>query len=104
MAIYLADTGTVLIRRVLTHQPLFEPHRTHVYQRLVTRTGWPHIAVSCLVAGSSAVITLAWFSGIWWLGLAVTVVVVGVYLISPMLVPAERRTEDASSAPERRTT
>ena len=90
MAIYLADTGTVLIRRFLTHQPLFEPHRTHVYQRLVTRTGWPHITVSCLVAGLSALISAAWLAQILWLGVAVTVVAVALYLVSPLIVPVAR--------------
>lgn len=48
LALYLADTGTTLIRRVLKGEPWHQPHRDHVYQRLV-RLGWSHTQVAVVV-------------------------------------------------------
>jgi UDP-GlcNAc:undecaprenyl-phosphate GlcNAc-1-phosphate transferase len=51
-ALQLADTGWTLLRRVLTGEPWYQAHRTHVYQRL-TDVGWSHqrvTAVTLLVA------------------------------------------------------
>lgn len=41
LCIYLADTSATLVRRALRHERLSEPHRDHVYQRLVIG-GWSH--------------------------------------------------------------
>ncbi len=96
MIIYLADTGSTLIRRAIRREPLLRAHRSHVYQRLVRRTGWPHLAVSGLVAGLSLAITAAYFAPHPWIGVAVSVIAVAVYLISPEAWPwATRRTEEA---------
>lgn len=48
LTLYLADTGTTLIRRKLAGNSLHLPHRTHVYQRL-TDVGWSHTRVSALI-------------------------------------------------------
>ena len=53
LALYLADTGYTLARRVLKGERWFEAHRSHVYQRLVDH-GLSHLAVSALVALFSA--------------------------------------------------
>jgi UDP-GlcNAc:undecaprenyl-phosphate/decaprenyl-phosphate GlcNAc-1-phosphate transferase len=37
LAIYLADTGTVILRRVVAGQSVATPHRDHTYQKLVSR-------------------------------------------------------------------
>jgi UDP-N-acetylmuramyl pentapeptide phosphotransferase/UDP-N-acetylglucosamine-1-phosphate transferase len=50
LALYLADTGTTLLRRVLGGETWHLPHRTHVYQRL-TDQGFSHTQVSALVLG-----------------------------------------------------
>lgn len=88
-AIYIADTATVVIRRLRAGEPIHEAHRTHVYQRL-TDLGWTHQRVALFVA----VLTLA--AGVLgWLGLSssglrvVTDVailsVAALYLLSPTL-------------------
>jgi len=41
VALYVADTGLTLARRVQRHEPWHEPHRQHAYQRLVV-LGWSH--------------------------------------------------------------
>lgn len=48
LALYLADTGTTLLRRVRAGDAWHLPHRTHVYQRL-TDSGLTHSQVSALV-------------------------------------------------------
>ena len=48
LAIYLADTGSTLLRRVLRRETWYLPHRDHCYQRLV-RSGWSHMATTLLV-------------------------------------------------------
>jgi UDP-N-acetylmuramyl pentapeptide phosphotransferase/UDP-N-acetylglucosamine-1-phosphate transferase len=48
VAIYLADTGTTLIKRVLAGEVWHEPHREHAYQRLIRR-GWSHVRTTALV-------------------------------------------------------
>lgn len=88
LVLYLADTGTTLLRRALRGEPLLEPHRSHVYQRLIAATGWPHLAVGLMTAGGAAVMTAAWWVPGYWPGVVVTAVVVAVYLASPMLVGA----------------
>jgi UDP-N-acetylmuramyl pentapeptide phosphotransferase/UDP-N-acetylglucosamine-1-phosphate transferase len=49
LAIYVFDTGTTLVRRVLKGERWFEAHRSHSYQRL-TQLGIPHLAVASIVA------------------------------------------------------
>jgi UDP-GlcNAc:undecaprenyl-phosphate/decaprenyl-phosphate GlcNAc-1-phosphate transferase len=48
LAVYLADTGTTLLRRVRAGEPWRLPHKRHVYQRLVA-LGLPHTGVSAAV-------------------------------------------------------
>jgi len=48
LALYLADTGATLLRRIRAGEPWHLPHRTHVYQRL-TDLGMTHVQVSSLV-------------------------------------------------------
>jgi UDP-N-acetylmuramyl pentapeptide phosphotransferase/UDP-N-acetylglucosamine-1-phosphate transferase len=49
VALYLADTGSTLARRVSRGEVWHQPHRDHAYQQLVRR-GWSHPQVSLLVA------------------------------------------------------
>ncbi|WP_147681215.1 glycosyl transferase family 4 [Actinomyces ruminicola] len=66
LLVLVADTGFTLMMRVRTGQRWYEPHKLHVYQRLVT-FGWPHWAVALLVAGTAALC-----SALAWAGLAVS--------------------------------
>lgn len=57
LAVYLADTGSTLVRRFRAGETWYLPHRTHAYQRL-TDLGWSHVRVSsvvlaCMVACSA---------------------------------------------------
>lgn len=50
LALYLADTGATLARRVARGERWYLPHRDHAYQRLGD-VGWSHQQVSALVLG-----------------------------------------------------
>lgn len=90
LALYLADTGVTLVRRALRGEPVMQPHRQHVYQRLVIQ-GWSHarattvvaalIAV-CSAAGSIALIDASWASPI---AAAALCVVASAYLALPRI-------------------
>lgn len=49
VALYLADTATTIVRRVVAGESLRLPHKQHVYQQLV-QLNWSHLTVSSLVA------------------------------------------------------
>ena len=53
MALYVADTGTTLVRRLARGARWYLPHREHVYQRL-TAGGWSHVQASAFVLGCVA--------------------------------------------------
>jgi UDP-GlcNAc:undecaprenyl-phosphate GlcNAc-1-phosphate transferase len=55
LAVYLADTGATLIRRIRGGEEWYRPHRTHAYQRLV-QSGWSHPATSAYVAAVMTVV------------------------------------------------
>lgn len=50
LALYVADTGATLVRRVRRGDRWYLPHRDHAYQRLGD-AGWSHIRTSTFVAG-----------------------------------------------------
>ena len=54
LALYLADTGVTIVRRVHSGEPWHLPHRCHAYQRLVV-LGFAHVAVSVTVGVLTAV-------------------------------------------------
>lgn len=57
LLLYVCDTGTTLIRRVTRGERWTEPHREHVYQRLVIN-GWSHAGASGFVGLVIAVSSL----------------------------------------------
>jgi UDP-GlcNAc:undecaprenyl-phosphate GlcNAc-1-phosphate transferase len=57
LVVYLADTGSTLVRRVRRGENWREPHRSHVFQRL-TDLGFSHVAVGLLVAALTVLTTL----------------------------------------------
>lgn len=63
-AIFLADGTITLVLRLLAGEAVWQPHRRHLYQRLVT-AGWSHARVSALymtmaaILGAAALIILA---------------------------------------------
>lgn len=74
------DEVLTMTRRIAEGQPLSEPHRTHVYQRLV-QAGWGHARVTLLYGSMSAVCGL-WAlahrrsSPLFWLGAATALVAI----------------------------
>lgn len=87
LAVYGADTGWVLVKRLIGGRPLTEAHREHVYQRL-TDQGWSHGASASLCVGTTAVVcAVALASGRaldWWTAPVVALVLAG-YLMAPGL-------------------
>jgi UDP-GlcNAc:undecaprenyl-phosphate GlcNAc-1-phosphate transferase len=56
LALYLADTGCTLARRVYRAERWYEPHRSHAFQQL-TDVGWSHQAVTVTTVAVSAVVS-----------------------------------------------
>lgn len=95
IALYLVDTGWTLVRRARAGHPLLQPHREHVYQRLV-RLGWSHSRTTAVVG-----LLIACMSLIGGLGFSESVVMRSVgalasatllafYVCLPRLVSARR--------------
>jgi UDP-GlcNAc:undecaprenyl-phosphate/decaprenyl-phosphate GlcNAc-1-phosphate transferase len=57
LALYLADTGWTLQRRIRSGAPIFEAHRTHTYQQLCD-IGWSHQRVTITTATVTTVLCL----------------------------------------------
>ena len=84
----LGDACFCVIRRFLAGQRVFQAHRLHLFQRL-HQAGWPHSRVSLAYIAATAVLAVAMLSGGWhWLfGLAVLVLLLGVWLDQRVAVP-----------------
>ncbi len=54
---FLADGAFTLGRRVLRGERVWQPHRSHLYQRLV-QTGWSHAQVTAMVGVPAALVAL----------------------------------------------
>ncbi len=57
LALYLADTGWALQRRIRAGERVFEAHRTHTYQQLCD-VGWSHQRVTMATAAVTAAVCL----------------------------------------------
>jgi len=57
LLVYFVDTGTVIVRRLLSGRSLTEAHREHAYQRLVQH-GWSHLASGAWTAGVGGLVCL----------------------------------------------
>ena len=57
LALYLADTGWTLQRRVRAGERIFEAHRTHTYQRLCD-VGWSHQRVTLATTAVTVAVCL----------------------------------------------
>jgi len=101
LSLYVVDTGTVLVKRLMKGEPLLEAHRDHVYQRLVSHAEMSHIMVAGFTVALALVITLAWVPGSALLGVPVTLLVVATYLVSPLtfarIIDPYRQRTSASS-------
>lgn len=98
LSVYLADTSYTLVRRARRRANLLCAHREHVYQRLVSSAGLSHATVAALAAGTAGLITLSWIPGNTTLGLAVTTVLLCLYLSSVRMTRAIRRVSPVAVA------
>ena len=104
LALYLADTGVTLLRRAARGAPVMQPHREHVYQRLVIQ-GWSHARATCVVAaliGLCSLVGAVALVDAWWAtpaaaaGLAVVALA---YLALPRVQRAAGPSTPAHSRP-----
>jgi len=56
LALYVADTGWTLWRRIQAREHVFRAHRSHVYQRL-NIAGWSHLRVAGATGGLGAMLS-----------------------------------------------
>jgi len=96
LALYLADTGTVLIKRGLKGDSLLKAHREHVYQRLISDAGLSHVAVAVAVAVISMGITAAVAFAAMPIASSISAVAIVSYLFSVPIVKALRNRSPAA--------
>lgn len=84
----LADACLCVVRRLTAGQPVFEPHRLHLYQRL-NQAGWSHAKVASTYLAATAAMAFALFYGGLqaMLPLAVLEVLVGIWLDQRVALP-----------------
>lgn len=87
VAVYLADTSSTIIRRVLREEPVLRSHRAHSYQRL-TDTGLSHVQVATIVtlfslATSTLGVLVLHGSLTSWLAVPLIAAICAVYLALP---------------------
>ena len=101
LAVFLADTGMTLGRRIARGEPWFEAHRQHVYQRLTLQLGGSHTrgtaALTLVMAACSALgaLSLAGSLQLRLMGDVGIAAVLGAYLTAPSLVGRVRRRQVA---------
>ena len=96
LGIYLADTASTLVKRLLRGEKWQQPHRSNVYQRL-TAAGFPHLTSSLVVTTSTLLASvlgvLSIFGSVGWVIAAGggILLVVAVYLSLPSIFESEVR-------------
>lgn len=88
-AIYLADTFSTIVRRLIREEPVLRSHRGHTYQRL-TDTGLGHVPVAAIVtlfslatSGLGVLVLRGWLAS--WLALVLIAGVCALYLALPRI-------------------
>lgn len=88
-AIYLADTFSTLVRRLIREEPVLRSHRGHTYQRL-TDTGLGHVPVAAIVtlfslatSGLGVLVLRGWLAS--WLALVLIAGVCALYVALPRI-------------------
>lgn len=86
LVLYVAETGWAVAQRVAQGETVGEPHRGHVYQRLVDG-GSKHLSVSLLVAGVTVLVCVValLLDERWWLTAPALLVVFAAYASLPHL-------------------
>ncbi len=100
-AVFLADTGVTLVRRIARGEVWFEPHREHVYQRLTTQLAGSHtratvgLVIVMAVCSALGALSLAGSLQLRLLGDLGVAAVLAAYLAAPSLVGRVRRRQPA---------
>ncbi|HEY5001449.1 MAG TPA: hypothetical protein VII15_06395, partial [Candidatus Cryosericum sp.] len=81
MTVFYVDAGLTLLARLHRHERLFEPHRTHAYQRLVNELGWSHPAAAVTYAGIQLAVSILVLVASRWGWGAVVGVLTGVAIV-----------------------
>lgn len=89
VGIYWADTSFTLSRRLLAREPVFEAHRSHVYQKL-TDSGLTHLQTAVVVAFLTLLLAvIAWLAIStyisMWFGVALILGIIVLYLLLPKM-------------------
>lgn len=101
LVLYVADTSATLCSRIARREKWTEPHREHVYQRLVDIDG-SHTRTTLGISALTTVISILGLattidSAVVRLGADLTIVVIVVaYLVSPQII-GHRRPEEATT-------
>ena len=61
IAVYIADGGLTILKRMLTGENVFKPHREHLYETLCNDLRVPHLCVSGGYALMQLAINVGWF-------------------------------------------
>jgi UDP-GlcNAc:undecaprenyl-phosphate GlcNAc-1-phosphate transferase len=88
--LYIADTLSTMLTRRRAGHGWADPHRGHVYQRLVD-DGRSHVQVTAIVGTTLVVCCLAALAPVTLLGLALQCCAVGVYLALPRILAPRTR-------------
>lgn len=97
MIIYFGDVGFTLVKRVRAGNKWYEPHREHVYER-INQMGYSHLQSTLIVSGFTALASALglasfWVTGFgWWMLLAAGLLLTGLYLALPRLLPSRHGT------------
>jgi UDP-GlcNAc:undecaprenyl-phosphate GlcNAc-1-phosphate transferase len=87
LSLFLADTGSTMVKRAVRRERLLEAHRDHVFQQLASR-GWGHtritLAIGSVIVGLSCAGALSLAGGPW---PSVGAVIVGAMLVAYLLLP-----------------
>lgn len=102
LALYLADTGYTLARRVARGDVWYEPHREHAYQRLVV-LGWSHPRTTATAAAWMAVCSaVGWLAvdgsvGVRLAAGSLIVALAAAWLALPAVVERRRRRREGAT-------
>jgi UDP-N-acetylmuramyl pentapeptide phosphotransferase/UDP-N-acetylglucosamine-1-phosphate transferase len=97
----LADASLCVLRRLFAGQRVFQAHRLHLFQRL-HQAGWNHGRVASLYIAATTVLAIALLLGGLFCvaGLAVGVLLIGVWLDQRVAVPFALPSGTSSHSPQ----
>ena len=87
----LIDPLTCVIRRLLNSEPIFKPHKKHLYQRL-NQAGWNHRHISLIYIISSLILLISYMYGGISLSFAALLIIIGIaiWLDNKVAIPFKK--------------